>query len=293
MKFIIGLVAFMSIMMNVSAIAETPLVEQKLVSLEEAFDVKIGVYAINTNNNEIIAHHEDDYFPVQSTSKLIAAATLFQQSNNNPNLLQEKIHYTSKDLMFWAPITGKYLKTGMTLEALSEAAVTYSDNTAMNLLMKRLGGPKAITGFAHSMGNKTFNLEHYEGVLNSNPNNTEDSSTPKDMAISVQQLTVGNVLTPAQKSKLITWMKNNTVGYRRMRAGAPNGWSIADKTGSGDYGIANDIGILWSPLCKPIVLSIYTVQKDPKAISRDDIVASTTKIVMDEFAANSPCFRLS
>ncbi len=292
MKFIIGLVAFMAIMMNVSAIAETPLVEQKLASLEEAFHVKIGVYAINTNNDEVIAHHADDYFPVQSTSKLIAAAALFQKSTQDPNLLQEKIHYTPQDLMSWSPITGKYLKTGMTLEALSDAAVTYSDNTAMNLLMKRLGGPKVITAFAHSIGNKTFNLEHYEGALNSNPNNSEDSSTPKDMAISVQKLTLGNVLTSAQQTKLVVWMRNNTVGYRRMRAGTPNGWTVADKTGSGSYGIANDIGLLWSPLCKPIVLSIYTVQKDPKAISRDDIVASTTKIVMDEFAGNSSCFRL-
>lgn len=292
MKFLTGLVACIAFMMNVSAIADTSLAEKKFESVEKAFHVKIGVYAINTNNNEVIAHHANELFPVQSTSKLIIAAALLKQSQSNPDLLQEKIQYTQQELMFWHPITGKYLETGMTLEALAEAAVSYSDNTAMNLLMKKLGGPKAMTEFAHSIGNQTFNLEHYEGALNSNPHNNDDTSTPKDMAISVQKLTVGDILNTTQKTKLVTWMRNNTVGYRRIRAGTPNGWVVADKTGSGDYGVANDIGILWSPLCKPIVLSIYTVQADPKASSRDDIVASTTKIVMDEFAGNSPCFNL-
>lgn len=293
MKLIVGLVVCVIFMINVSALADTALVQKKLERLEETFHVKIGVYAINTNNHQVIAHHADEHFPVQSTSKLIVAAALLKQSNHEPDLLREKIDYNQQDLMFWHPITGKYLETGMTLEALAEAAVSYSDNTAMNLLMKRLGGPKAITEFARSIGNRTFNLEHYEGALNSNPRNSDDTSTPKDMALSVQKLTLGNVLNASQKAKLVVWMRNNTVGYRRIRGGTPNGWVVADKTGSGDYGIANDIGLLWSPLCKPIVLSIYTIQADPKAISRDDIVASTTKIVMDEFAKNAPCFRLS
>lgn len=62
------------------------------------------------------------------------------------------------------------------------------------------------------------------------------------------------------------------------------GWIVADKTGTGDYGVANDIGILWSPLCKPIIVAIYTAQNQEHAKVRDDIVASTTNIILDEFA---------
>ena len=54
--------------------------------------------------------------------------------------------------------------------------------------------------------------------------------------------------------------------------------------------ISNDIGILWSPLCKPIVLAIYTVQNKQNAKRRDDIVASATNIILDEFARTDPCF---
>lgn len=109
--------------------------------------------------------------------------------------------------------------------------------------------------------------------------------------MSLQKLTLGNVLTQSQRTQLVEWMRNDTVGYKRIRAGVPIGWIVADKTGSGDYGIANDIGIVWSPTCKPIVLAIYTARNKQKAKSRDDIVASTTTIILDKFATNNPCFK--
>lgn len=295
MKYSILLIAAIACF-GISVIANaqqvTSQTQEKLEKLEKSFDGKIGVYAIDTNNNQIIAYRANEHFPVQSTLKLIAVSALLNKSNGDKNLLQEKIHYTKNDLIFWHPITGKYVNSGMTLEALAAAAIIYSDNPAVNLIMKKLGGPQVVTNFAHTIGNPSFNLEHYEGNLNSNPNIMQDDSTPKDMAISVQKLTLGNVLTPSERALLISWMRDDAVAYKRIRAGVPMGWVVADKTGSGNYGIANDIGIVWSPACKPIVLAICTAQNKKDAKSRDDIVASTTSIVLDEFAKSDPCFKL-
>ena len=294
MKYLLLIAA--TFLVSISAFANTQQVkltqlQKQLETLEKSFDGKIGVYAIDTNDNQIVAYRADERFPVQSTFKLIGVSALLKQSNNDKELLNEKIHYSKNDLMFWHPITGQYVTSGMTLEALSEAAISYSDNTAANLITKKLGGPKFVTDFAHAIGNQSLNVEHYEGDLNSNPKNKQDTSTPKDMAMSLQKLTLGNVLTQSQRTQLIGWMRNDAVGYKRIRAGVPIGWVVADKTGSGDYGIANDIGILWSPTCKPIVLAIYTVRNKRDSKSRDDIVASTTSIVLDEFTKNDPCFK--
>jgi beta-lactamase class A len=293
MKYLIMIISFSLI--NFSAFANTQQIKSRksqelLQKLESNFNGKIGVYAIDTNNNQIIAYRANERFPMQSTFKLIAVSALLQQSNNDRKRLKEKIHYTEGDLISWHPITGKYVKSGMSLEKLSEAAITYSDNPAINLIIKKLGGPKFITDFAHSLGNKTFNLVHYEPNLNSNPKYRDDTSTPKDMAISVKKLTLGNVLAKPQREQLVTWMMNSTTSYKRMRSGVPIAWVVADKTGSGD-GIANDIGIMWSPVCKPIVVAIYTVGNKQDAKSRDDILATTTKIILDEFAKNDPCFK--
>lgn len=291
MKYLSLFAITISITHSVFANTALSQIQEKLEKLEKSFDGKIGVYAIDTNNNQIIAYRADQRFPVQSTMKLIGVSALLKQSEKDKGLLQGKIHYTKADLVSWSPVTGKYIETGMTLEALSEATMSYSDNMATNLIIKKIGGLKSITDFAHSIGNETFNIEHYEPNLNSNPQDQQDTSTPKDMAISLQKLTLGNVLAESQRTQLVTWMRNNTTGNKRIRAGIPLGWAVADKTGSGAYGIANDIGLVWSPSCKPMVLAIYTIQNKQDAKTRDDIVASTASIVFDEFAKNDPCFR--
>lgn len=293
MKYILLItlaISFTSISTLVNAEQTHSQLQEKLENLEKDFNGKMGVYAIDTNSNQIIARRANERFPVQSTMKLIGVAAILKESHHSKNLLHEKIHYTKDDLISWHPVTGKYVKNGMTLEALSEAAISYSDNPAINLIMKKFGGPTFVTNFAHSIGNKTFNVEHYDGDLNSNPEDSHDTSTPKDMAISVQKLTLGNILTKSERDQLVTWMRNNTTGYKRIRSGVPGGWVVADKTGSGNYGIANDIGILWSPLCKPIVVAIYTVRNKQDAKWREDVIAETTSIILDEFAKNDSCF---
>lgn len=267
-------------------------VQKKIETLEKSFDGKIGIYAINTNNNQIIAYRANEDFPLQSTMKLIGVSALLKQSDNDKNMLKEKINYTKDDLVYWHPVTGKYITSGMTLEALSEAAISFSDNTAMNLIIKKLGGPKSVSEFAHSIGNKSFNVDHNEDQLNSNAKDMHETytSTPKDMAMSLQKLTLGNILAPTQRTQLVTWMVNNTTGYKRIRAGVPIGWIVADKTG-GCCRIANDIGIIWSPISKPIVLAIYTIQNNQDAKSRDEVVAATTSIILDEFAKTDSFFK--
>ena len=266
--------------------------QEKLTQLESSFGGRIGVYALNTNNGQIIAYRANERFPVQSTMKIIGAAALLKLSESNESLLQEKVQYTKDDLIGWTPVTKLHLDKGMTLIDLAEAAVTYSDNTAINSIMRRFGGPRFSTNFALSIGNSSYNVTHYDGYMNSNPKNPEDTSTPKDMAISVQNLTLGKTLNQSQRQLLTTWMRNTVTSYKLIRAGVPMGWAVADKSGgSGDYGVRNDIGIAWSPSCKPVVLAIYTVQNKKEAQSRDDIIALTTNIIFDEFAKHDNCFK--
>ncbi len=265
----------------------------KVKQLESSFNGRIGIYAIDTNNNKIISYRDTERFPVQSTMKMIGAAALLKLSENkNKDFLQEKIHYTKNDLIEVCPVTKHYLDSGMTLEELAEAAVTYSDNTAINVIMKKFGGPKFSTDFARSIGNNSYNVTHYDGYMNSNPKNLDDTATPKDMALSVQKLIIGDALAKSQKQQLLTWMRNTVTSYKLMRSSVPIGFAVADKSGgSGDYGVRNDIGIIWSPSCKPIVLSIYTVRNKKELKSMDDVVAKTTSFVLNEFAKTSQCFK--
>ncbi|MFI0347817.1 MAG: class A beta-lactamase [Chthoniobacterales bacterium] len=258
-------------------------VNTQLTVLETSAHGEIGVAALTTKNNKRIDYRAEERFPVQSTCKVMVVAAILKKSMSDPDLLQQRIMYKKSDLHTWDPITKDHLAGGMTINDLCAAAIMWSDNTAANLLIKKLGGPKAVTAFARSIGDNTFCLDGYEYNLNSNPHNLKDTSTPAAMAKSLQYLTLGKALAPLQRKQLVTWMKNDKVGNTCIRAAVPKSWIVADKTGSGDFGVRNDIGLLWPPTSAPIVLAIYFHTFDKKdTVRHDDVIVAATRIILAE-----------
>lgn len=263
--------------------------DKKIQKMEKQYKRIIGFYALDTSNNNLLAYRDKEFFHFQSTFKFLAISALLFQ-HDKKNILQKKVLVDFKKALPWSPITRLYQNKKVSLETLAMGAITYSDNMAVNILIEQLGGLSAINNFARKLSNQSFNLKHYEVSLSSNPNNQDDSATPKDMALSIKKILVGNTLSIASQKKLINWMKDNTTAYQRIRAGVPIGWTVADKTGTGSYGIANDIGIIWSPYCNPIILAIFTKSKFPEAKPQDKLIAQITQLIMVELRKNNECF---
>ena len=263
-----------------------------LKELESASGGRLGVSAINTANHAEIRYRQNERFPFCSTSKVMGVAAILQESTEKPNLLQQRIHYKQDDLVTYSPITEQHLRDGMSVAELCEATLTTSDNTAMNLLMKILGGPKAVTAFAHSIKNYSFRLDRWEPDLNTAiPNDPRDTTSPMAMRISLQKLVLGHGLPADQQTLLQSWLQKNKTGAARIRAGVPKTWLVGDKTGTGEYGTTNDIGIIYPPGCKPIVVTIYFTQgiKDEKP--REEVIASATKMVIEDFSKKDLCLK--
>jgi beta-lactamase class A len=259
-----------------------------LNELESSTGVKIGLSALNLSNGETIEHRSNERFATGSTYKFMVASAVLKNSMGEPKLLNEKIRINQDEIHSWAPITEKHIGKALSIQSLVEAALSYSDNTAANLLTKRIGGPESLTEFARSIGDKEFINTHYEPV-DTTPGNTKDSTTPLAMRISLEKIMLGEVLGKSQRAQLKDWMVNNTTGDTRIRAGVPKGWLVADKTGSGYYGVRNDIGVIWVPSCQPIILTIYTTQDKKDATPKDEVLAEATRMVIEEFAKKDAC----
>ncbi|MEF7637564.1 class A beta-lactamase BlaIII [Bacillus thuringiensis] len=248
--------------------------------LEKEYNAKLGIYALDTSTNQTVAYHADDRFAFASTSKSLAVGALLRQ--NSIEALDERITYTREDLSNYNPITEKHVDTGMTLKELADASVRYSDSTAHNLILKKLGGPSTFEKILREMGDTVTNSERFEPELNEvNPGETHDTSTPKAIAKTLQSFTLGTVLPSEKRELLVDWMKRNTTGDKLIRAGVPKGWEVADKTGAGSYGTRNDIAIIWPPNKKPIVLSILSNHDKEDAEYDDTLIADATKIVLE------------
>lgn len=253
----------------------------QLARLEAASGGRLGVAAFNTADGRELLHRADERFPFCSTFKMMLAAAVLARE---PALLKKRIHYTKDDMVPHAPVTSKHLADGMTVAELCEATLQTSDNPAANLLMKQIGGPAAVTAYARSIGDTQFRLERWETELNSAiPGEARDTTTPLAMARSLHKLVLGEALPAAQRKQLKDWMLGNTTGATRLRAGVPAGWPVADKTGAGDYGTVNDIGVIWPPGKAPIVLAVYLTQPGKDDKSRPEFHGEVAKIVIDAF----------
>lgn len=285
---------------NISSFAETQhtvqsiSIQKQLAELEASSEGRIGVYAINMANGTHLGYRANERFPTGCTSKVIGVATILKKSMNDSALLSQRISYSKKELTNWNPITEKYLSSGMTVEQLCAASISYSDNTAMNLLVKQMGGLDQMTLFAHSLGNTSFRQDNGwpEEAYSGGKGDLKDSSTPKDMANSLQKLAFTDALAKPQREMLISWLKANTTGEFRIRAGLPKGWVVADKTGTGGaYGTTNDLGIIWPPGCAPIIMAIYYTNDVKSAVKREDIVASATQLLINKLAQSDQCIK--
>ncbi|MDQ1817160.1 class A beta-lactamase [Massilia sp. CCM 9210] len=261
-------------------VAVTP---ARLAALEKAAGGRLGVAAVDTGNGRQLGHRAGERFPMCSTFKAIASAAILAHARNVPGLLEQRIRYTKADLVTYSPITERELDKGMTVAELCEATIQYSDNAAANLLMKMIGGPAGVTAFARSVGDTAFRLDRWETELNSAiPGDPRDSTTPEAMATLLRRVALDDGLPPAHRDLLQAWMRGNTTGATRIRAGVPAGWAVADKTGTGAYGSSNDIGIVFPPKGAPVVLALYYTQAAPDAKANSEILAAATRIVMEE-----------
>ena len=149
----------------------------------------------------------------------------------------------------------------MTLGELCEAAMTQSDNTTANLILKALGGPPAVTRFARSLGDPVTQLDRWETDLNeATPGDPRDTTTPDAMAANLHALAVDGGLSQRSRGRLNAWLVANKTGDARLRAGLPKDWRIGDKTGSGDHGTAKDVAVMWPPRRGPLVASVYITE---------------------------------
>lgn len=258
---------------------------RQIAALESGFGGRIGVSAIDTGSGRRILHRADERFALCSTFKVVLVSAVLARATGDARLLSSVIRYTRHDLVSYSPVTEKNLATGMTVAALCAAAIQYSDNTAANLLIRLIGDPAAVTAYARSIGDASFRLDRLETELNEAvPGDERDTTTPAAMADTLRRVTLGDGLDPSGRAQLVTWMLGNTTGETRIRAGVPAGWRVADKTGSGDYGTANDVAVLYSPSRQPVVLTVYTTRPDKDAKYDNATLAAVARIVTATFA---------
>lgn len=253
---------------------------EKCKQLETASGGRLGVAMRSTMTGVRFGYREHERFPMCSTSKLLTVGAVLTRVDQGKEQLSRIVHFSKVDLVSYSPATEKRIGQGMSIEALCIAAVTLSDNTAANLLLATIGGPQGFTEFARSLGDNVTRLDRNEPTLNEAlPGDPRDTTSPAAMMMDMRTLVLGEHLTAASKALLKDWLIANTTGDKRLRAGVPKNWKVGDKTGSGDHGTANDVGILWPPGHSPLLAAVYLTGATVDPAAREATIAGVGRLI--------------
>ncbi|MFJ4840241.1 class A beta-lactamase [Streptomyces sp. NPDC088746] len=256
--------------------------EPAFQELERKFDARVGVYAVDTGSGLSVTHRPDERFAYASTCKALLAGALLDRYTLQG--LERRVRYGPDDLVANSPVTERHVDTGLTLRELCDAAIRYSDNAAANLLFHELGGPGGLQDALGALGDRTTRCDRYEPDLSeAAPGDPRDTSTPRALAADLRAYVLGGTLGADKRAVLTDWLKRNTTGDALIRAGAPDGWVVGDKTGTGGYGTRNDIAVLWPPESAPIVLAVLTRGDAREAEPQDALVAQAARVALTAF----------
>lgn len=251
---------------------EQRLLQETLIAESQAFDGLLGVAIYDIERDRLVHFNGERMFPQQSLSKLWVALAALQRVDSSELELSERVSVLRSDLtVFHQPLRKIVLARGAfhtDYADLLRRAITESDNTANDMLLKRVGGPpgvrntlsiagldgikfgpgeremqSALAGLewdpSFSIGKRFFEARktvpaaQREAAFDDYVSNPVDGARPDEIALALGKLAKGELLKPGTTSIMLGLLNDVKSGPNRLKGGVPAGWSIGHKTGTG------------------------------------------------------------
>lgn len=263
----------------------TPLASAVL-DAEKRLSARVGVSVIDMETGTRWQNRADERFPTNSTFKTFLCAAFLDAGARGAIDPDRAIVIRQSDIVTYSPVAKEKVDGApVTLRELCATTVTISDNAAANLVMKELGGPEAVTAYLRSIGDEVTRVDRWEPDSNSGiPGDVRDTTSPNAAAETLKKLVLEETLPDAERRLLTEWLVGNKVGDATLRAGLPEGWRIADKTGAGANGSRNNIAVIWPEGRKPVVIAIYITQTAASFKARNAAIADIGKALAASLA---------
>lgn len=250
--------------------------------LEQEYDARVGVSMIDLEDGSTLSHQGGERFGFASTMKAFAAAALLRSTSAEERGRLVQWSSADVDAAGYSPVTEQAVDTGLTLGELAEAAVRESDNTAMNLVLEHLGGPRSLQRSLEGLGDSVSRPVDFEPELNDIvAGDAANTSTADALAGDLERIVAGEWLNEEDRRVFMEWMSGNATGDTLIRSGVPEAWSVAEKSG-GAGAIRNDVAVLQPPEGEPIVLVVLTERNDADEEYEDALVADVARAVLAE-----------
>ncbi len=297
---------------------------QQVTSIAEDFGGTVGIAVVDVQDGWNTGFEETALLPQQSVSKLWVSLAALEMVDRGELDLDSTIVIRREDLtLFHQPLRAEVLRAGVKFTDaadLIERAITESDNTANDVLLWQVGGPDSVREILESKGLDNIRFGPGERAMQSGiaglnwkqeyaytrhgfyeardaiPDTLRkvafqnylddpvDGATPLAIAQALAALARGELLSEASTQRFIATLERTKSGPRRLKAGAPDGWTVAHKTGTGQIYDGrqagyNDVGLVTSPDGRTYAIAIMIGETRRPVPARMDMMQSVTRAV--------------
>lgn len=256
-----------------------------LSDLETRHGGRLGFAALDVGSGRRVLWRAQERFPFCSTFKAFLAVATLERVQRDEERLDRAVRITEADLIPHAPVTGAAVGRSLTIRELMQAAVEVSDNPAANILIREMGGIAVWRSWWPTFGDTTTVISRLEPDLNTAlPNDPRDTCLPEQTLANIREMAFSDRLTPEHDALLHGWLTASPTGPNRIKAGAPEGWTVAHKTGTGANGTANDVAMLTPLSGSPVIVAAYfTGATGATDDQRDAVIAEATRRALKAF----------
>lgn len=253
-----------------------------LAALAQQFDGVIGVAAVDLDTGRHFELRAEEPFPMASVFKLPIALTVIDKKVP----LDERITITQDQFSRgWSPIAARGKTVTLTVRELLDAMVAQSDNTACDVLLRRVGGPAVVTSRMRELGIGGIRVDRPENDIGAfavvHP--LEYASDPRDTSTPAAMVKLLAVI-HRRANQLLLGMMLRSINTHRIAAGLPAKAIVKHKSGTMP-GTLNDVAIVTSYDAEHhILMAIFTKGSRMKdEAPREKLVADLARQIYAQF----------
>jgi beta-lactamase class A len=280
--------------------AEPNALGAKIEALAKAHKGQVAVAVKRLDTGETYAWQGDKPMPTASLIKVAIMVEAYWQAHEKKTDLTQHVKLEKDDRVPGAGILTYHFSDSASfpLRDAIRLMIVYSDNTATNLVLDRIGLP-ATAARMETLGLKETKIHSkvYKRETSVFPERSKlyglGSTTAKEMVQLLELIETGKVVSPEACKQMLEHLKANNDKDMMVR-NLPAGTIVAHKTGA----VSNartDAGIMYIPDAKdpkvkrPVVLCVLTNENADERYVRDNaaqvLIGNIAKEVHDYFKA--------
>ncbi len=252
----------------------------------------VGVSAMVLETGEVLALlNAQDHFPMQSVYKLPISMAVLKHVDDGKLKLEQKVSVTTQDFVRigqHSPIRDRHPKGAeLSVTELIRFAITESDGTASDVLMKIADGPGAIQSYLSEIKVTDMRIVNSEKEIGQDwQTQYKNWSSPEAAVALLRALQERRGLSDVSQALLLNYMIESTPGAKRLKGLLPAGTIVAHETGTsgtekGITAATNDIGIITLPNGKHLAIAVFVSDSPGDEATREEVIAKIAKAVFD------------